>query len=79
MYYFIAWDTFVYPAKSSEVHLVRAVEHHHILAQAATHVFSGFSLPSAGWPCRGSSHAHAQSLGQRDITPVDKKQFSDST
>lgn len=76
---FIAWDTFVYPAKSSEVHLVRAVEHHYILAKAATHVFSGLCLSSAGWPCRGSPHAHAQSLGQCDITPVDKKQFSDST
>lgn len=66
---FIAWDTFVYPAKSSEIHLVWAVEHHHVLAEAATHVFGSFSLPSASWPCRSSSHTHAQSLGQCDITP----------
>lgn len=75
----IAWDTLVYPAKSSEVHLVRAVKYHHILAEAATHVFSGFSLPSAGWPSRGSTHTHTQSLGQCDITPVDKKQFPNSS
>lgn len=64
--------TFVYPAKTPEVHLVRAVKHHNILAQTATHVFCGLSLASTGWPCRSSSHAHIQSLGQRDVTPADK-------
>lgn len=64
--------TFVNPAKAPEVHLVGTVEHHDVLPQAATHVFCGLSFSGTCRPCRGPSHAHIQSLGQRDVTPADE-------
>lgn len=36
--------TFVDASQSSVVHLVRAVEHHHVFPQTATHVFSCLCL-----------------------------------
>lgn len=44
--------TFVYPAEAPEVHLVRAVEHHHIFPQRFPHVFCSLSFAGtcgAGW------------------------------
>jgi len=64
------WNTFVDSAKTSEVHLIGAVEHDDILAKGFTHVFGGLSLASTGGSSRGTTHGHTQGLGQRDVTPA---------
>lgn len=49
---------FIYPAKASEVHLVRAVEDHHVLSQTAAHVFGRLRLSGSSWTCWCSTHTH---------------------
>lgn len=39
--------TFIYPAKTSEIHLIRAVEDNNILSQGFAHIFGGLCLPSS--------------------------------
>ena len=65
---YISQLTFVDTPQSSVVHLIGAVEHHHIFAEAAPHVFGGLSLPCPRRASRGAPKGHPQGLGKSDVT-----------
>ena len=67
-------QTFVDSAQSSVVHLVRAVEDNHVLAQSFAHVLGGLCLACPSRAGRGTTHAHTQGLGQGDVTSTQVKQ-----
>ena len=50
--------TFENSTQSAEIHLIRAIEHHHKLAETSSHVLNGFSFTGSGGSCRGSPHRH---------------------
>ena len=58
--------TFVDSAQTPVIHLIRAVEDDHILAESLAHVLDGLGLARPSRACRGTSHAHPQGLGQGD-------------
>lgn len=60
--------TFEDPPKSSEIHLVWTVEDHYIFSKAPSHIFHSFSFSSSCRSHRCSTHVHAQSLSQSDVT-----------
>ena len=61
-------STFVDSAKTSEVHLIRAVEDDHILAETSAHVLGGLCFTCSCRPSWGTAHRHAQSLSKGDVT-----------
>ena len=63
--------TFVDSTKSSEVHLIGAVEDDHVLAQAPTHVLRRFSLSCSCWASRCGTQRHTEGLRNCDVTPGD--------
>ena len=65
--------TFVDSAKSSVVHLIRAVEDNDVLSEAAAHVLDGLCFSSPGRAGRGTSKRHAQGLSQGDVASADSK------
>eukprot|EP00959_Pyramimonas_sp_CCMP1952_P135662 2838187-Pyramimonas_sp.AAC.2 len=52
------------------VHLVRAVEHHHILPERVAQVLGRLRLARPRRPGRGAPEEHAQRLGQRHVADV---------
>lgn len=60
--------TFVDTPQSSVVHLIGAVEDHHVFTQTATHVFGGLCLSCTGGTGWGTSQGHTQGLSQGDVT-----------
>lgn len=60
--------TFEDPPKSSEIHLVWTVEDHYVFSKAPSHIFHSFSFSSSCRSHRCSTHVHAQSLSQSDVT-----------
>lgn len=60
--------TFEDPPKSSEIHLVWTVEDHYIFSKAPSHIFHSFSFSGSCRSHRCSTHVHAQSLSQSDVT-----------
>lgn len=61
--------TFENPAQAPKVHLIRAVEHNHVLPQTPAHVFGGFRFACPGGSCWSPAHVHSQRLSQRDVAP----------
>ena len=62
--------TFVDSAKSSVVHLIRAVEDNDILSEAAAHVLDSLCLSGPGRSGRSTPQRHAQGLSQCDVASV---------
>lgn len=61
--------TFENPSQASEVHLIRAVEHNHVLPQTPAHVFGGFRFARPSGSRWSPAHVHSQRLRQRDVAP----------
>lgn len=61
--------TFENPSQAPKVHLIRAVEHNHVLPQTPAHVFGGFRFARPGGSCWSPAHVHSQRLSQRDVAP----------
>lgn len=57
------------PSQAPEIHLIRAVEHNHILPQTPAHVFGGFCFARPSGSCWSPAHVHSQCLSQRDVAP----------
>ena len=62
--------TFEDTTKTSEVHLIGAVEYDDVFAECFTHVLCGLGFSCSGGTGRGASHAHVQGLSQGDVTPA---------
>ncbi|RNA11509.1 hypothetical protein BpHYR1_000026 [Brachionus plicatilis] len=60
-------------AQAPEVHLVRAVEHDHILTETSAHVLGGLGLAGAGGSGGRAAHRHVDGLGQRDVASVSQR------
>ena len=65
--------TFENSTKAPVVHLIRTIENHDVFSQGLSHVLGCFSFACASWPRRATSHAHAESLGQRYVAPSEIK------
>ena len=63
-------QAFIDLAHSFVVHLIRAIEDHHILPKRISQILGGFCLACSGWTCRRSSKKHPQCLGECDVTNV---------
>lgn len=61
--------TFENPSQAPKVHLIRAVEHNHVLPQTPAHVFGGFRFAGPSGSCWSPAHVHSQRLSQRDVAP----------
>ena len=64
---------FIDPAETAIVHLIRAVEDDHVLAQTAAHVLGGLRLAGASRTGRCATERHAKSLCQRDVTSASQQ------
>lgn len=62
--------TFVDTPKTSEVHLIRAVEDHHKFSKAAPHVLGCLCFASSSGSSWSSAHGHPKSLCQGDVAPI---------
>lgn len=57
-------------ARPPMIHLVAAVEHHHVFAQSIAQVFCGLGLACACRASGGTAERHAESLREGDVASV---------